>query len=75
MAANKVIKLPMGWKLELDPSTRPEGEFQGFVFSPDGRESASLAYALEVGTTSGNDECEIPQAVLTELEKYAEQYS
>ena len=56
------IKLPLGWYMELDDSTRDEG-YQGFVFRPDGRESASLAFAREVGTTSGDDETELPPAV------------
>ncbi len=74
MSANKKIKLPKGWWMELDPSTRPAGEFQGFVFAPFARDSASLNFALDMGTTSGDLEIPIPEEVLKELEKYAELY-
>lgn len=68
------IKLPMGWWMEIEP--RGEGEAdQGFVFSPDGRESASLACALGTGMTSGNDEREIPAKVLEALQQYEEKYA
>jgi len=73
--ANKKIRLPLGWWMELDGSTREPGEYQGFVFAPGGRESASLAFALEVGTTSGTEEIDIPPTVIQALQPYAEQYS
>ena len=70
----KRIRLVKGWYMELDSSTREEGE-QGFVFSPDGRHSSSLACAIGTGMTSDTDEIEIPQEVLAELEKYEDQYA
>lgn len=69
------IRLSRGWYMVLDGSTREEGEYQGFVFHPDGHESASLAWALDVGTTSGVEEYPIPPEVLKDLEQYAERYS
>lgn len=57
------IDLPMGWYMKLDGSTREEGDLQGFVFSPDGKESCSLNAAREYGRTTGDNERELPKAV------------
>lgn len=64
----KTIKLPMGWTLELDSSTREEG-YQGFVFSPRGVDSASLTFARACGETSGGIDIEIPDKVMAEINK------
>lgn len=64
---NTTIRLPKGWTLELDDSTREEG-YQGFVTAPGGRDSASLVAARAMGMTTG-DEIEIPAEVMAEIEK------
>lgn len=69
------INLPLGWYMELDGSTREGDDLQGFVFSPDGKESASLACAIGTGATSGDDERQIPESVLAALAQYEEKYS
>lgn len=64
----KTIRLPKGWTMVLDDSTREEG-FQGFVTSPGGRDSASLAAARAMGATTGSEDIEIPAEVMAEIEK------
>lgn len=66
------VELPLGWKLTFD--IRDNGEeksVQGFVHGP-GRASASLCFALANGTTSDDNEIDIPEEVLMELENYKE---
>jgi len=68
-----IVDLPLGWTLEI--VSRDDGTPQGFVFSPDRRESASLGFALGMGTTSGDLEIPIPRAVLNILDRQYEEYS
>lgn len=63
--ATSRVALPMGWWLTFDP--RDDGSLQGFVSK--GQRSASLAFALETGTDSTNDE-DIPEPVLSALDAY-----
>lgn len=67
LTAHSRIPLPLGWLLTFDP--RDDGSLQGFVSK--GQRSASLAFALETGTDSTNDE-DIPEAVLSALEGYGQ---
>lgn len=46
------IQLPKGWKMSL--VERERNDWQGFVESPCG-DTASLVFARECGTTSGDD--------------------
>lgn len=55
--------------MELDASTREGGELQGFVFRPDGRDSASLNAARELGHLTGGYETKIPDNVPRELNR------
>ena len=75
----QIIHLPKGWTIECDASTRENGECQGFVFSPKKqgkvRESASLNFAMDCGTTSNGTEMEIPREVMDAIEDYAEDLS
>jgi hypothetical protein len=59
------VQLPCGWKLEI--CARDDGSLQGFINK--GQQSASLAFALETGIDSHNDE-PIPAQVLKALEEY-----
>jgi hypothetical protein len=59
---NADIALPLGWHIEIDDS-RDDGSLQAFVFSPSG-DSCSLAFARDVGMTSGANEEPIPARVL-----------
>ncbi len=65
-----IVDLPRGWTLEI--VSRDDGTPQGFVIAPDRKESASLNFALSMGTTSGDREIPIPRDVLRELEYYEE---
>lgn len=66
MSKPKIV-LPNGWYVELDSNTRDVGA-QGFVFRPDGRDSASMVWARENGTLSSRD-TPIPKAVQDALAK------
>lgn len=63
------LDLGSGWYLMLDASTREGGELQGFVFRPDGRDSASLEAARLLGHLTGGYETKLPSTVHTELLK------
>lgn len=70
------VDLCDGWFFEL--WARDNGSLQGFVFSPDGKHSASMAFADACGTVTGSCFCDdvvIPHNVQREIQKYAEQYS
>lgn len=60
-------KLTFDWK-EID---RDEYVIQGFLLGPN-RSSASLNFALECGTTSCDQEIEIPPTIMKLLKKYEE---
>jgi hypothetical protein len=62
-------RLPKGWTLEI---VKGDDREQGFVFAPGDRDSASLAYALACGATSGENETAIPSDVMKALEAYRE---
>ena len=58
------INLPLGWYMLLDASTREEPDLQGFVFTPDGKQSCSLNAARDYGNTTGpGDEVPLPEKV------------
>jgi hypothetical protein len=60
----QVIRLPHNWKMEFLMNWDAEFPYlQGFVMAPDGKNSASLACARELGTTSCDDEIELPHVV------------
>jgi len=60
----QVIRLPHNWKMEMVMNWDAETPYlQGFVYSPDGKNSASLAWARDLGTTSCDDEIELPHVV------------
>jgi hypothetical protein len=67
------VQLPMGWALVFCATREGDGQdaLQGFVNGPRGA-SASLAFALETGATSDDNERPIPPAVLKALEQYEE---
>lgn len=71
------IELSLGWRLEFCWKDIGEEEdiIQGFVMSPGDKESASLAFAVEVGTTSDGSEMEIPTVVMNELKQYYDEYA
>ncbi len=50
----KEILLPLGWRMTLCEHESGEG-WQGFVESPCRQDTASLAFARQCGTTSGED--------------------
>jgi hypothetical protein len=60
----QVIRLPHNWKMEFVMNWDAEFPYlQGFVMAPDGKNSASLACARDIGTTSCDDEIELPHVV------------
>ena len=60
----EVIRLPRNWKISFVMNWDSEFPYlQGFVLAPDGKNSASLAFAREMGTTSCDDEIELPHIV------------
>ncbi len=60
----QVIRLPRNWKMEFLMNWDAETPWlQGFVLAPDGKNSASLAFARDMGTTSCDDEIELPHQV------------
>ena len=65
------IDLGEGWYMELDGSTREEGELQGFVYRPDGRDSASLSAARSFGHLTGGYETTLTRNILMEIKKRA----
>lgn len=67
------IALPLGWALHL--CARDGGTLQGFVVAPDGKHSASLAYALDQCETSDLEAIDIPQAVIDALCQYEADYA
>ena len=56
-----------GWVLE--PTPAESGRYYWDVLAPDGINSASLDFALEVGTTSCDHEIRIPRSVLAALDE------
>lgn len=69
------IDLGAGWYLAVPDEADDDGRKQGFVFRPDGRDSASVEAALGLGHLTGLDETPVPPAVLRELEQYREEYA
>ena len=55
-----------GWTVVCDDGSAP-GEYVFTVFAPDRAASASLAFALERGSTSGDNEIQLPASVYTRL--------
>lgn len=70
----KNYPLGSGWVLDCEPGNA-SGEFFWTVISPDQRHTASLDFALEVGTTSDDEEKPIPASVLKAAEKLANKLS
>jgi hypothetical protein len=70
------IRLPLGWYIVLDDSTREVG-FQGWVHSPNGRATASITAAIETGMAldASRGDVPIPQAVVAALAPHEEQYA
>jgi len=63
------IPLSLGWSLSLWYNDGGEVPYlQGFVHSPCGKGSASLAAAREYGYTSDEWEIEIPDKVMRQLQ-------
>jgi len=64
----RVHNLGRGWT--LDPSGGPNDRdaYDWTVLAPDGKNSASLAFAMECGTTSCDDEIKIPASVMKVLD-------
>jgi hypothetical protein len=58
----QTINLPRGWKMEF-LSNWDSPYLQAYVLTPDGENSASLNYARHEGTTSCDEEIELPRAV------------
>ena len=58
----QTINLPMGWKMEFS-SNWDSPYLQAYVLTPDERNSASLNYARHEGTTSCDEEIELPHVV------------
>jgi len=67
--ADERIDLSEDWYMELDGSTRENGERQGFVFRPDGKDSASLTAARGLGHLTGNFETKIPPNVMEDISR------
>lgn len=59
--------LGRGWTLEPDDCLNDRDGYDWTVLAPDGRNSASLAFAIDVETTSCDDEITIPESVLEAL--------
>jgi len=60
----EVIRLPRNWKMSFVMNWDAETPWlQAFVLAPDGDNSASLAFARDMGTTSCDDEIELPHIV------------
>lgn len=74
-AGDKHIDLPLDWYLAVPIEADENGRQQGFVFRPDGKDSASLNAALGLGHLTGNDETVLPPQVRAALRKLEEQYS
>ena len=56
--------MPRNWKMEFVMNWDAEFPYlQGFVLAPDGKNSASLAFARDMGTTSCDEEIELPDIV------------
>jgi hypothetical protein len=65
----QTIRLPKGWTLYLCMNWDAETPYlQGFVHCPNNKESASLNFARQVGTTSCGDDIEIPHVVMAAIE-------
>ena len=65
----QTIRLPKGWTMYLCMNWDAETPYlQGFVHCPEKKESASLNFARQMGTTSCGDDIEIPQVVMAVLE-------
>jgi hypothetical protein len=63
------------WYLEVPLEEDDDGRQQGFIFRPDGRESASVNAAEGLGHLTGEFETPIPDDVLADLSNYSEQYA
>ena len=64
----QTIPLAKGWKMLLCMSDAREGAYlQGFVHSPCGKGSVSLAAARDLGETTDDWAIEIPAKVMQEL--------
>ncbi len=74
-AGDEIIDLLDDWYMSVPINADDDGRRQGFVFRPDGRDSASLVFALEMGHLSGDDETPIPRHVLNDLAKYEDEHS
>ena len=71
----QTIQLPKGWKMEFS-SNWDSPYLQAYVLTPDSRNSASLAYARHEGSTSCDEEIELPHVVYAfimreEFDEYA----
>lgn len=64
----KIHYFTRGWILEPDDCPNDPGVYDWTVLAPDGMNSASLAFAIDVGTTSSDDEITIPESVMKALE-------
>lgn len=62
------------WYLEVPTEPDADGRSQGFLFRPDGKESASVNAAKGLGHLTGDDETPIPQDVLDDLSDYVDEY-
>lgn len=74
-AGDEFIDLEDDWYMSVPIEADDDGRRQGFVFRPDGRDSASLVFALEMGHLSGDEETPVPRNVLRDLEQYEEEHS
>ena len=70
------IDLPEDWYMELVRVDRGLGKdvLQGFVFRPDGKDSASLEAALGLGHLTGDYETPVPINVRAKLQDYYEDF-
>ena len=71
----QTIQLPKGWKMEF-LSNWESPYLQAYVLTPDSRNSASLNYARHEGSTSCDEEIELPHVVYAfimreEFDEYA----
>ena len=60
--------LGRGWTLEPDEYLNDCDAYDWTVLAPGGMDSASIAFAIDVGTTSGDGEITIPESVMKALE-------
>ena len=58
----QTINLPRGWKMEF-LSNWESPHLQAYVLAPNGNHSASLNFARHEGTTSCDEEIELPDIV------------